>query len=73
MQFINSFKTFLSHYYKFPSSLESIKISYWTYKNNNKPEQIWVSCITYTTKREILYYLSLITDAYSKKIVGYNI
>lgn len=38
-----------------------------------KPEQIWVSDITYIGKREKPCYLSLITDAYSKKIVGYNV
>jgi putative transposase len=39
----------------------------------NKPEQVWVSEITYIGKREKPCYLSLITDAYSKKIVGYNV
>jgi transposase InsO family protein len=36
-------------------------------------EQVWVSDITYIGKREKPCYLSLITDAYSKKIVGYNV
>ena len=39
----------------------------------NKPEQVWVSDITYIGKREKPCYLSSITDAYSKKIVGYNV
>jgi transposase InsO family protein len=39
----------------------------------NKPEQVWVSDITYIGKRDKPCYLSLITDAYSKKIVGYNV
>jgi putative transposase len=39
----------------------------------NKPEQVWVSDITYIGKREKPCYLSLITDAYSKKIVGFNV
>ena len=39
----------------------------------NKPEQVWASDITYIGKREKPCYLSLITDAYSKKIVGYNV
>ena len=39
----------------------------------NKPEQVWVSDITYIGKREKPCYLSLITDAYSKKIMGYNV
>ena len=38
-----------------------------------KPEQVWVSDITYIGKREKPCYLSLITDVYSKKIVGYNV
>jgi transposase InsO family protein len=49
------------------------------YKNHlldlqiTQPEQVWVSDITYIGKREKPCYLSLITDAYSKKIVGYNL
>lgn len=39
----------------------------------NRPEQVWVSDITYMGKREKPCYLSLITDAYSKKIVGYDV
>ncbi len=38
-----------------------------------EPEQIWVSDITYIGKREKPCYLSLITDAYSKKIIGYEV
>jgi len=37
----------------------------------NRPEQVWVSDITYIGKREKPCYLSIITDAYSKKIMGY--
>jgi putative transposase len=37
------------------------------------PEEIWVSDITYLHSKNGFYYLSLITDAYSKKIVGYNL
>ncbi len=39
----------------------------------NRPEQVWVADITYIGKREKPCYLSLITDAYSKKIMGYNV
>ncbi len=39
----------------------------------NKPEQVWVSDITYIGKREKPCYLSLVTDAYSKKIMGYYV
>tara|TARA_B110001450_G_scaffold195625_1_gene184042 strand:+ start:1387 stop:2175 length:789 start_codon:yes stop_codon:yes gene_type:complete len=38
-----------------------------------RPEQVWVSDITYTGNRKNPSYLALITDAYSKKIVGYNV
>ena len=38
-----------------------------------RPEQVWVSDITYLGNRERPSYLALITDAYSKKIVGYNV
>ena len=38
-----------------------------------RPDQVWVSDITYIGKRDNPFYLSLITDAYSKKIVGYNV
>ena len=39
----------------------------------NKPEQLWVSDITYLKSKNGSMYLSLITDAYSKKIVGYEV
>ena len=38
-----------------------------------RPEQIWVSDITYIGNRNNPCYLALITDAYSKKIMGYNV
>ena len=37
-----------------------------------RPEQIWVSDITYIKMIHQWGYLSLITDAYSRKIVGYS-
>lgn len=39
----------------------------------SRPEQVWVSDITYIGKRDNPCYLSLVTDAYSKKIMGYNV
>ena len=39
----------------------------------SRPEQLWVSDITYIGKREKPCYLSLVTDAYSKKIMGYYV
>ena len=38
-----------------------------------EPEKVWVSDITYIGKREKPCYLSLITDLYSKKIVGFDV
>ncbi len=39
----------------------------------NRPEQVWVSDITYIGKRDNPCYLSLVTDAYSKKIMGFYV
>ena len=39
----------------------------------NRPEQVWVSDITYIGSRGRHSYLALITDAYSKKIIGYDL
>jgi putative transposase len=38
-----------------------------------RPEQIWVSDITYIGNRKNPMYLALVTDAYSKKIVGHDV
>lgn len=43
------------------------------YTTIHRPEQVWVADITYVGSRQNPMYLSLITDAYSKKIVGYNL
>lgn len=53
---------------------------HWMHKYNNlikdlqvcRPEQLWVSDITYIRLVGQFGYLSLITDAYSKKIMGYS-
>ena len=39
----------------------------------DRPEQVWVSDITYIGDRENPQYLALVTDSYSKKIVGYDV
>ena len=39
----------------------------------NRPEQVWVADITYVGNRKNPMYLSLVTDAYSKKIKGYYV
>ena len=38
-----------------------------------RPEQVWVADITYVGTRKNPMYLSLITDAYSKQIMGYHV
>ena len=38
-----------------------------------RPEQVWVADITYLPVREGEAYLSLVTDAYSRKIVGHSV
>lgn len=37
------------------------------------PNQVWVSDITYIRTREDFAYLSLVTDKYSRKVVGYHL
>ncbi len=39
----------------------------------NRPEQLWVSDITYIKTENGHNYLALVTDAYSKQIMGYKI
>lgn len=41
--------------------------------NITRVEQVYVSDITYIKSRERTHYLSLVTDAYSRKIVGYHL
>ena len=44
-----------------------------TTKEIEEPDTVWVSDITYVGTRANPSYLALITDAYSKKIVGYDV
>ncbi len=52
---------------------------FWIYKNLVKDvkvtqsEQVWVSDITYVKSNHGFSYLSLITDAYSRKIIGWSL
>jgi transposase InsO family protein len=39
--------------------------------DNNRPEQVWVSDIIYIGKEKACY-LGIVTDTYSKKLMGYN-
>lgn len=59
--------TFSQHWYKkYPNLIKDILPS--------RPNEIWVSDITYWKINIDKYlYISLITDAYSKKIVGYHV
>lgn len=60
-------KTTMSKHWlhKYPNLLKQIQIQ--------RPEQVYVSDITYIKSRQRTHYLSLITDAYSRKIVGYHL
>lgn len=58
--------TFSNHpYKKWPSLINELQVT--------APEQLWVSDITYLRTACQFIYLSLITDAYSRKIVGYHL
>lgn len=50
-------------FYKYPNLIKQMEIL--------RPNQLWVSDITYISLINRFCYLSLITDAYSHKIVGY--
>lgn len=39
----------------------------------SKPNQIWVSDITYWKMGDMCLYISLVTDAYSRRVVGYHV
>lgn len=52
-------------YYKWPNLFEN--------KEPGRPNQVWVSDITYLRTGNGFVYLSLITDAYSRKIVGHHV
>lgn len=52
-------------FYKYPNQIKDMMI--------NKSNQLWVSDITYIETASKFNYLFLVTDAWSKKIVGYNL
>lgn len=52
-------------FYKYPNKAKDLILT--------KPEQLWVSDITYIRTRKGNLYLSLITDAFSRKIMGYHL
>jgi putative transposase len=53
------------YYYRYPNLVKNFTAM--------KAHELWVSDITYITLRNRFAYLFLITDAYSRKIVGYHI
>ena len=58
--------TFSKHWLrKHPNLYKDMKVT--------QPEQVFVSDITYVKTRESVCYLSLVTDAYSRKIMGYAV
>lgn len=52
-------------YRKYPNLVKELEIT--------RPEQVWVSDMTYIRIQEGFCYLWLITDAYSKRIMGYSL
>jgi len=52
--------------HKYPNLLKHRKAA-------TRPNEVWVSDITYIDTKTETAYLSLITDAYSRKIVGYHL
>ncbi len=50
---------------KYPNLIKDLDIQ--------RPEQVWVSDITYIATAEGHNYLSIVTDAYSKQIMGYHL
>lgn len=52
-------------YWKHPNRIKELDVK--------KPEQVWVSDITYIKTRKQPLYLSLVTDAYSKQIMGFEL
>ena len=60
-------KTTDSHHWmrKFPNVFKDMTVT--------GPEQVFVSDITYVESGEGVHYLSLVTDAYSRKIMGYEV
>lgn len=53
------------HFHKYNNLIKELEI--------NRPNQVWVSDITYIRTVKGFCYLALITDLYSRKIIGYDI
>lgn len=55
----------LHRFYKYKNIIKKLNVT--------KPNQVWVSDITYIRTIDGFCYLALITDMYSRKIIGYDI
>jgi len=55
----------IHRYRKYPNLIEGMEVT--------RPEQVWVSDITYIRTRSGFLYLSLVTDAFSRRIMGYEL
>jgi transposase InsO family protein len=55
----------LHRFYKYNNIIKDVEV--------NMPNQVWVSYITYIRTVRGFCYLALITDAYSRKILGYDL
>lgn len=53
------------HFHKYNNLIKDLEVT--------KPNQVWVSDITYIRTVKGFCYLALITDLYSRKIIGYDI
>jgi transposase InsO family protein len=53
------------HYHKWSNLIKDMEIT--------RPEQVWVSDITYIRTQNGFLYLSMVTDAYSRKLMGYHL
>ncbi len=53
------------HYHVWPNLLKGITC--------DQPEQVWVSDITYIRTKKGFLYLSLVTDDYSRKLMGFHL
>lgn len=50
---------------QYPNLVKGLEVS--------RPNQVWVSDITYVTTRSGFVYLSLVTDVYSRRIMGWHV
>jgi putative transposase len=61
----NSRRTTYSGFLRFPNLIQNLEITH--------PNQVWVGDITYISTEEGFVYLALLTDLYSRFIVGYDL